>query len=277
METGDIKRLPTINQRRDAVLGWYERHGRHHLPWRANVTPYRVLVSEIMLQQTQVDRVIPYFEKWMKRWPTVASLARARRSSVIRAWAGLGYNRRSVALHGAAQSIASLGWPRSDAAALASLPGIGPYTANALLTFAWNIPAPSVDTNVRRVLTYTIFKRPSMRMLSQSEMMRHAARVIPDGHSRDWHAALMDYGALVQTARMVPRDARRASVPFRGSSRFWRGRIVDVLRGSKQPISRTRLSKELRTHGDAPALPPLLHALETEGIIRQNQGDVQLA
>jgi A/G-specific adenine glycosylase len=129
-----------------ALLAWYARHGRD-LPWRRTRDPYAILVSEVMLQQTQVARVRPHFTEWLRRWPSVEALATATTADVIRAWAGLGYNRRAVSLHRAARQIAANGWPED----LTELPGVGSYTARAIRRFAFGEPVLPVDTNVRRV------------------------------------------------------------------------------------------------------------------------------
>jgi A/G-specific adenine glycosylase len=133
-----------------ALLAWHGTH-RRDLPWRRRRDPYAALVSEVMLQQTQVARVVPRFEAWMKRWPTVEALAAAGSGDVIRAWQGLGYNRRAVHLHRAAQRVAAHGWPDD----LTELPGVGEYTAAAVRRFAFGEPVLPLDTNVRRVLERT--------------------------------------------------------------------------------------------------------------------------
>src|SRR6266511_4046098 len=129
------------------LLDWFREHGRN-LPWRRTRDPYAVLVSEVMLQQTQVKRVVPRYVRWLERWPTVDALAAASRADVIRAWDGLGYNRRAVNLHRAAQHVAAQGWPDD----LTGLPGVGRYTADAVACFALGQDVLPEDTNVRRVL-----------------------------------------------------------------------------------------------------------------------------
>jgi A/G-specific adenine glycosylase len=129
-----------------ALLAWFETEGRD-LPWRKTTDPYAILVSEVMLQQTQVDRVIPRWLAWLERWPTVDALAAASTADVIVAWQGLGYNRRAVSLHAAARAVAERGWPDD----LTDLPGVGPYTAAAVGNFAFGRDVLPVDTNVRRV------------------------------------------------------------------------------------------------------------------------------
>ena len=160
----------------ELLLSWYAHHGRD-LPWRRTRDPYAILVSEIMLQQTQVDRVVPAYLEWLERWPTAEALAGAAVAEVIRAWQGLGYNRRALALHRAAQSIASDGWP----ADLTSLPGVGPYTAAAIRNFAFGDDVLPHDVNVDRV-----------------------ERRTGHGFSGAAAQALMDLGATVCLAR-VPR------------------------------------------------------------------------
>ena len=129
-----------------ALLAWFQMFGRD-LPWRRTRDPYAILVSEVMLQQTQVERVLPRYERWLERWPTVEALAAASPAEVIREWQGLGYNRRALHLHGAARAIAADGWPED----LTELPGVGPYTAAALHAFAFGEPVLPRDTNVLRV------------------------------------------------------------------------------------------------------------------------------
>jgi A/G-specific adenine glycosylase len=132
------------------LLAWHVEN-RRDLPWRRARDPYRVLVSEVMLQQTQVPRVVPRFVEWVERWPTVEALAAAERADVIQAWQGLGYNRRAVNLHRAAQRVATAGWPEN----LTELPGVGAYTAAAIQRFAWGHEVLPRDTNVNRVLERT--------------------------------------------------------------------------------------------------------------------------
>ncbi|HVM68509.1 MAG TPA: A/G-specific adenine glycosylase [Gaiellaceae bacterium] len=130
----------------ELLLAWFRRHGRD-LPWRRTRDPYAILVSEVMLQQTQVERVLPRFQRWLELWPTAAALAAASPAEVIREWQGLGYNRRALNLHRAAAVVAERGWP----ADLTELPGVGPYTAAAIRNQAWGEPVLPVDTNVARI------------------------------------------------------------------------------------------------------------------------------
>jgi len=146
MQRDDVVRLTTLRRVNELLLAWYRANARE-LPWRRTRDPYAILVSEVMLQQTQVDRVVPRYLRWLERWPSVDALAVASTADVIVEWQGLGYNRRAVSLHRAARVIATRGWPDD----LTELPGVGPYTAAAVGNFAFGRAVLPVDTNVRRV------------------------------------------------------------------------------------------------------------------------------
>ncbi len=209
----------------ELLLAWSSRNGRD-LPWRETRDPYEILVSEVMAQQTQVDRVVPRWERWMERWPTVESLAAAPAGDVIREWQGLGYNRRALALHRAAQQVAAHGWPDD----LTELAGVGRYTADAVSCFAFGRPVLPVDVNVRRV----------------SE--RTGASFGPAAAQ-----ALMDLGATVCLAR-VPRcgecplaeacpsrgrryEPLRKQGPFEGSFRQRRAATLRLVAAEARPLA----------------------------------------
>ena len=135
----------------DALLSWFDEHGRD-LPWRKTRDPYAILVSEVMLQRTQVTRVVPRYLRWLERWPSVEAFAAATPADAIREWQGLGYNRRALNLHRAVRQVAADGWPDD----LTELPGVGRYTADAVARFAFDRPVLPVDVNVRRVLDRTV-------------------------------------------------------------------------------------------------------------------------
>ena len=210
---------------RDALLDWYWRHGRD-LPWRRTRDPYGILVSEVMLQQTQASRVVPRWEAWLERWPTVEALAAAPTADVIRAWQGLGYNRRALNLQRAARVVAERGWPDN----LTELPGVGPYTAAAVGCFALGREVLPVDVNVRRVRERT------------GEAFDHTCA-----------QALMDLGATVCIAR-VPRcetcplasacpsrgrrfEPLRRQGRFEGSFRQLRARTLRLVAESPRPLA----------------------------------------
>jgi A/G-specific adenine glycosylase len=209
----------------ESLLAWFREHARD-LPWRRTRDPYAILVSEVMLQQTQVERVIPRFERWLERWPTPAALAAATAADVIREWQGLGYNRRALNLHRAARSVAERGWPDD----LTVLPGVGPYTAAAVRAFALGEPVLPRDTNVLRIEART-------------------------GHrfGPECGQALMDLGRTVCLAR-VPRcdvcplangcpsrgrryEPLKKQSRFEGSFRQRRARVLRLLAAEPQPLA----------------------------------------
>jgi A/G-specific adenine glycosylase len=232
------------------LLAWFDEHGRD-LPWRRTRDPYAILVSEVMLQQTQVARVVPRYLAFLERWPTVEALAVAAAADVIRQWQGLGYNRRALNLHRAARQIAAEGWPED----LTGLPGVGRYTADAIARFAFELPVLPVDTNVRRVLERT------------------------DGAFGPASAhALMDLGATVCLARIprcdtcpladgCPSYGRRYE-PLRKQSRFegsFRQRRARALRlVSERPRRHNSLDQDA------------VEALAADGLVQVRGGIVSL-
>ncbi|MBI1959102.1 MAG: A/G-specific adenine glycosylase [Candidatus Rokubacteria bacterium] len=191
------------------LLDWYRRH-RRDLPWRRTDDPYHILVSEIMLQQTQVERVVPKYREFLRRYPTLTRLARARPAAVRRTWYPLGYNVRPVHLQGIArESVARYGGRLpDDGVALRAMRGIGRYTAGAILSFAFGRDAAVVDTNVRRVLGRIFLGPRRLRRLRGDRALWHLAEaLLPPGRAYDWNQALMDFGATWCTPR-APRCPR---------------------------------------------------------------------
>src|SRR5918996_6447271 len=163
----------------DAVLDWYERV-RRPLPWRSTRDPYALLVSEVMLQQTQAGRVVPYYEAFLRRFPDPAALAAAPVRDVLAAWSGLGYNRRALALQAAARIVAQRGWPDD----LTDLPGVGAYTAAAVTSFAWDRQEAAVDTNARRVI-----ERFDGGARRPAALAGRAVELVPAGRAADFNPA----------------------------------------------------------------------------------------
>lgn len=185
----------------ERLLKWYARHGRE-LPWRKTAEPYHILVSEIMLQQTQVDRVLPKYREWLAKYPTMEDLADAPLPEVKQAWYPLGYNIRPIRLHEIArESVARYGGalPR-DSEQLQSFKGIGRYTAGAIRSFAFREDAPILDTNVMRVL-HRVFIGKGVPKKQKPALWHLAEVLIPKGKGYDFNQALMDFGALICTAR----------------------------------------------------------------------------
>jgi A/G-specific adenine glycosylase len=257
----DAERLARIRQR---LIAWFEANGRD-LPWRRTRDPYRVLVSEIMLQQTQVDRVKPKYAAFLDQFPTLETLAAASPGDVIRAWAGLGYNRRALHLQRTAQAVVNEhnGVFPDTPDALRALPGIGPYTAGAVACFAFERDCAFMDTNIRRVLQ-RVFVGPDNAPASARALLAIGAQAVPPGQGWTWNQAIMELGALICTAARprcqlcplrsecrayaawstadmdvfsyappAPRVVRKVAergVRFETTPRFYRGRIVAALR-----------------------------------------------
>jgi A/G-specific adenine glycosylase len=241
---------PRLEPVEELLLAWFERMGRS-LPWRDTRDPYAILVSEVMAQQTQIDRIVPRWERWLERWPTVESLAAAPAADVIREWQGLGYNRRALSLHRAAQQVAANGWPDD----LTELPGVGRYTADAVACFAFGRDVLPVDVNVRRVQERT-----------GAQFGSAAAQ------------ALMDLGATVCLARIPRCEAcpLAAACPSRGR-RFEPLRRQGPFEGS----FRQRRAATLRLVADAETDLADLDAeavasLAKDGLVRVAAGRVSL-
>ncbi len=259
---------------RRLVWAHYRKSGRHELPWRKTRDPYKILVSEIMLQQTQVDRVKPFYEAFLSHFPTVHALAHAPLSQVLRAWQGLGYNRRAKLLHAAAKEIAARGMPKT-AAALRLLPGVGPYTARAVAAFAYDEESVFVETNIRTAVTYHFF--PHKKAVSDTEIENVLVSCAPKGRVREWSYAFMDYGAFLKRSgvRLNAKSAHyvKQSV-FSGSMREARGAILKEL--AKESATRPRLLGLLGDDREEQLAAALL-ALVREGFIRKGRGRYALA
>ena len=196
-------RVPAGTKRRfqGRLLDWYKRHGRD-LPWRKTSDPYRILVSEVMLQQTQVDRVIPKYHEFLARYPTFEALSEARPSDIRKTWYPLGYNIRPLRLHSIARETVTRygGALPSDHDELLSFKGIGRYTAGAIRSFAFNQDAPILDTNVMRVL-HRVFVGTGDPKTQKNLLWQLSEALIPRGRGYDFNQALMDFGATICTAR----------------------------------------------------------------------------
>ncbi len=216
---------------RQKIYQHYRQHGRT-LPWRATTDPYHILVSEIMLQQTQVDRVLPKYELFISTFPDFPSLATAPLREILTVWQGLGYNRRGIALQRIAQRVvAEHGGQLPDTVeTLRSFPNIGPATAGAICAFAFNKPAVFIDTNIRRVFIHFFFQ--DKNGVSDKEILPLVEKTLDSRTPRRWYHALMDYGAMLTKE---PDNPNRRSAhysrqpPFRGSNREIRGQILRTL------------------------------------------------
>jgi len=269
----------------DALLSWYPGAGRHDLPWRRTRDPWAVLVSEFMLQQTQVSRVVPKYKAFMASFPSVAACAAAPLADVVRAWAGLGYNRRAVNLHRTAVEVAAVHGGRlpSSLDALLALPGLGPYTARAVLAFAFEQPVCPLDVNTAR---------PLARALGRTATQPEADALVPSSQSWEWNEALMDLGALVCTRGApdcgrcplavqcrwslagCPPDADPAAPAgrqsrFHGSDRQGRGRLVDALRAGPVAGDPATLAEVMGWPGDPRRASRVAATLVEDGLAEQ--------
>lgn len=218
----------TLRKFSQAVLKWFDTHGRKTLPWQHNKTPYRVWISEIMLQQTQVTAVIPYFERFMQRFPDLSALAQAPLDDVLHQWAGLGYYTRARNLHRAAQMITQTcnGQFPDTLDTIQQLPGIGRSTAGAILSIAFQIPAPILDGNVKRVLArYLGITDPVNEKSIENKLWETAAAFTPDARCADYTQAIMDLGATLCT-RSKPACVQ---CPLVAACRAHAENIVDLL------------------------------------------------
>jgi A/G-specific adenine glycosylase len=255
----------------DAVCTYYHAYGRHSLPWRKTTNPYRILVSEIMLQQTQVERVLPKYQLFIKTFPTVQALAAAPLADVLRLWQGLGYNRRAKLLHTCALEIVANHkgrWPR-DEKQLRDLPGIGPYTAAAICAFAYNQPVVMIETNIRQVYIHHYFRKATA--VSDKMLEPIIKRTISLTNARDWYAALMDYGNyLKRTYGNNTHQSRsyQKQTPFKGSKRQLRGAIIRFLTTQKTPVSIHKIKQAVTQEGLAFS-PVVLEQLCTEGLLKR--------
>jgi A/G-specific adenine glycosylase len=289
-----------------SLLEWYARHGRTTLPWRVVRDPYYTLVSEFMLQQTQVERVIPKFETFVARFPDIPALAGASSGDVLREWQGLGYNMRALRLHESARVVMERfeGVMPEESHLLRQLPGVGPYTAAAIRAFGFDIDDAPLDVNVRRIVHRVFFGLEHPARATTRELDEQARAMAAPGGAHDWNSAMMDLGATLCTARapkclICPlRDACAAApidaaalerarrehakvpspqnaIPWERTTRFARGRIVERLR-ALPPGRRISL---LDLHGELQPLMPersledvrnLVAILERDGLIARD-------
>lgn len=272
------------------VWGYYFEHGRHSLPWRFGVRdkstrvnskildPYRIFVSELMLQQTQVDRVVPKYLAFVEKFPNVSSLAHAKQSDVVRLWQGLGYNRRALYLKKACEAIVTepaVKFPMTFDSLL-KLPGIGPYTAGAICAFVYNQPVVFIETNIRAVFLHELF--PGQSDVSDKDIVPLIEKTLDHDNPREWYWALMDYGAYLKKSQSNP--SRRSvhhtvQSKFVGSDRQIRGAIVSVF-SAHDTLSKNKLF-ELLAKYEKVRVSAQLERLLFEGFILQKGRVLRLA
>lgn len=255
-----------ITKFQNAIWDFYHSHKRD-FPWRKKQTPYYVLVSEIMLQQTQADRVVPKFKEFIKKFPSTKALALASNKAVLQMWQGLGYNRRALFLKRAAEVIHSeyKGKVPQTPEELEKLPGIGPYTARAICAFAFDTPHSFIETNIRTVYIHHFFNK-SRKKVTDATLLEYIEKTLPKKKTREWYAALMDYGSYLKKA--YPNPSRKSAhhtkqSSFKGSERELRGKILRSLLAKSNDAEALRKSiKDTRTQ-------TVLPKMVKEGLITQ--------
>ncbi len=259
---------------RRAVLGHYRAHGRHDLPWRKTRNPYRILVSEIMLQQTQVLRVRDKYKSFLKQFPTVRALANAPLAAVLKEWNGLGYNRRGKYLHDAAKVVVADYSGNMKAATAGRLPGVGPYTKAAVRTFAYNEPHMMIETNVRAAFIHHFF--PAKSKVHDRDLVPLIEKAAEGQDPRTWYWALMDYGSHMKKLHVNPtrRSASYAmQTKFVGSLREVRGAIIKVLHdGAHGDLA---LANKLSFEGQM--IRHALVGLKKDGLVVSQKGSWMIA
>lgn len=265
-----------IEQLQTNILSRYETNGRK-LPRRETQDPYAIHISEVMSQQTQVDRVIPYWKKWMQDIPNYEMLSKIPKAELLAHWSGLGFNSRALRLQTCARTVVEehQGKLPQDREQLLQLPWIWPYTASAICAFARNMPEPVIDTNIRRVLIFLLKLDES---ISLQKLEKRAKKLIPEDKSRDRHNALMDYGATHLTARKTKIKSLGKQSKFEGSDREVRGRILKQLTknhlktGNKNELTIKQIQQEF-PHKN---INLILKGMEKEALITKKEEKIRI-
>lgn len=257
---------------RKIVYTWYKQNNRSHLPWRTDYNPYDIFISEVMLQQTQVDRVIDKFIEFRKQFPDFNSLANSELPRLLAAWQGLGYNRRALSLRNAARTIAEQydGILPDQPEQLITLPGIGTATAASITAFAFNKPVIFLETNIRTVIIHHFCEH--QQPVPESFLSEIATAIIDKKDPRRWYSALMDYGTMLKkTVGNLSRNSTsyKKQSAFKGSRRELRGKVLKQLLETPK-LSATKLSEYLSEPSEK--LLPVLDQLTRESIIAYSNG-----
>ena len=264
-----------IVQFQKTIYDYFEKSGRK-LPWRYEKDPYRVLLSEVMLQQTQVSRVIPKYKEFLNKFPTIQHLAQSRLSDVLRTWQGMGYNRRAKYLHETARLIVNQfnGTVPDTTDALVALPGIGSHTAGAIMSYAFNKPVPFIETNIRAVYLYFFFK--SSQKVSDTEMLDIIKKTMDTRRPRDWFYALTDYGVYLKSNenfKNIQSKHYAKQSPFEGSRRQVRGMILR-LASEKGTVSLPTIQQlSQRSTND---IVDIVADMENEGLVERSRSGWRL-
>ena len=255
----------------------YYRHHKRVLPWRKTQNPYHILISEIMLQQTQVGRVIPYYQAFIKAFPNFETLSRASTAQVLKLWQGLGYNRRALNLKKLVKIVLEKygGELPHDPEILKNLPGIGKGTAGAIAAFAFGKPVPFLETNIRRVFIHFFFRKK--KNVNDREILKYVEATLDRKNPREWYYALMDYGAMLAKTTENPNRRSRSyhrQSRFRGSNRELRGKILKLFL-QKQTLTESAISFSLAEPKSR--LKSVLAELKKEGFLKKKNRRFALA
>ena len=259
------------NKFQQTVRNFYEEQGRD-LPWRNTDNQYAIFVSEIMLQQTQVPRVIPEYQDWIQQWPNFKALAKTDRSGVLKAWQGLGFNRRAKFLHQSAQKVMDEYNSRlpESRAELKKLPGVGSYTSGALMAFCFNEPLLFIETNIRAVYLHHYF--PEKEEVSDTEIKTKLGETMPENDVREWYYALMDYGQFIKKTEGNPNTRSKTyntQSQFAGSNRQLRSQLLRFVLNN-EPVSLEQINDNLQPETDRQkSIKENLANLEKEEMIIQ--------
>jgi A/G-specific adenine glycosylase len=266
---------PGVDEFREMVLAFYREHKRP-MAWRDTTDPYRILVSEIMLQQTQVERVAIKYPEFIARFPDFATLAQATPADLLPVWQGMGYNRRAIALRNCAERVMGEydGILPRDVDTLATFPGIGKATASSIAAFAFNLPVVFIETNIRRVFIHYFFH--DGEIVSDGDILPLVSRALDQKNPREWYWALMDLGTNLK--KSVPNPNRRSTgytkqSAFEGSDRKIRGEILRMLVKGKT-MTADQITRECVVDEDR--VKKILMALASEGFIRENAKNYEI-
>lgn len=273
MEFLDTQKKEKINEVRKKIRAFARTHTRV-FPWRQTTDPYRILVSELMLQQTQTARVVPKYEAFLKAFPTARELASASLSEVLTLWQGLGYNRRARFLQESARVIASDGAPKTIEG-FEALPGVGHYTARAVCAFAYNTYSLFFETNIRTVLIHHFFQ--GQEKVSDKELLPCLEALIDKKEARFWYTALMDYGAHLKTVQKSTGHRQstlyQKQPPLKGSVREVRGEIIKLLTQKKGACTLALLEKK---YSDDLRFPKALEGLQKDGLVVVKKKNIKI-
>jgi A/G-specific adenine glycosylase len=262
-----------VSSFQSVIKDYYREHGRV-FPWRETTDPYRILVSEFMLQQTQTSRVTDKYTEFIAAFPDVFQLARSPFREVLRVWKGLGYNRRALALHKTAGEIAERyqGQVPDDPVLLRKLPGVGEYTASAMMAIAFNKPAVVVDTNIRTVYLYFFFRE--METVGKNEIVPFIEATLDYDSPREWYYALFDYGVMLKRDKKdLEKGKRRKQSNFRGSDREIRGNILRLLLDTEKMTEDQLLARFM---SDNERVRRIILQLQEEGLLDSNDGIIRI-